>query len=233
MKIQVNADWYTGVSIHGTQTYIDKVPDICPICLNGCAPRHFSGWLEQGRLQKVFGCTRSDCQSLFIAYYNYAGDTKIQFENRIYEYVNIAPISIEKIEFSEIINKISPQFSEIYNEAKEAEIRELKNICGAGYRKAVEFLIKDYVIKVKEKPEDKIRNKSLGNCIKEDINERRIKQCVERAVWLGNDETHYYRIWETKDIGHLKKLIDLTLFWIESEHLTQEFEEEMPDKKDT
>lgn len=52
---------------------------------------------------------------------------------------------------------------------------------------------------------------------------------ASRAVWLGNDETHYTRKWEDKDINDLKSIIELTLHWIESEIRTQKLLEDMPE----
>jgi hypothetical protein len=47
----------------------------------------------------------------------------------------------------------------------------------------------------------------------------RVKQ-VAASGWLGNDETHYLRKWETKELTDLKKLIQLTVHWIQMERLT-------------
>jgi hypothetical protein len=52
-----------------------------------------------------------------------------------------------------------------------------------------------------------------------------------RAAWLGNDETHYGRKWEGKDLTDLKKLISLTLNWIQAEELTQDVIADMPEGK--
>jgi hypothetical protein len=41
---------------------------------------------------------------------------------------------------------------------------------------------------------------------------------------LGNDELHYVRKWENKDINDLKKLIDATLHYISLEKLKESFE---------
>jgi len=49
-----------------------------------------------------------------------------------------------------------------------------------------------------------------------------------RAVWLGNDETHYLRKWEQKDLTDLKNLIGLTVHWIEMEELTETVMKDMP-----
>lgn len=69
----------------------------------------------------------------------------------------------------------------------------------------------------------------LGNCIKSYVDDSRIKTVAQRAVWLGNDETHYIRKWEGKNLNDLKKLIELTVHWIEMERLTESFKEEMPE----
>ncbi|MCM3743240.1 DUF4145 domain-containing protein [Sporosarcina luteola] len=123
-------------------------------------------------------------------------------------------------EFSQEINEISLEFSKIYNQALEAERRGLDQIAGIGFRKSLEFLVKDYLINFKSKEKESIEGKLLGKCITEDVSDENVKEIAKRAVWLGNDETHYIRKWEGKDIKDLKILIDLTLYWIQSEILT-------------
>ena len=54
---------------------------------------------------------------------------------------------------------------------------------------------------------------------------------LKRAVWLGNDETHYVRKWEDKDISDLKRLIKLTVNWIENNLLTQDYMSTMEEKR--
>lgn len=51
---------------------------------------------------------------------------------------------------------------------------------------------------------------------------------AKRAVWLGNDETHYVRIWTEHDVKSLKMLIDLTIHWIDADALSDQFELIMP-----
>jgi len=64
--------------------------------------------------------------------------------------------------------------------------------------------------------------------IREYVGSDQLKAVAERAAWLGNDETHYKRRWEDKDLTHLKTLVDLTIYWIEAEITTAEFIESMP-----
>jgi hypothetical protein len=59
----------------------------------------------------------------------------------------------------------------------------------------------------------------------------RVKQMARRAAWLGNDETHYSRKWEDKDLHDLKKVLELTMDWISMEELTKSVIAEMPEGK--
>lgn len=234
MDIKINAQFFDGTSFRSDYFTVNKLPDECPLCHRNIEAIHMDGWIIKPELQKVFRCPKQVCQKLFIAYYkvdpDYADIKDLKQRQYLFEYV--APLEFEKRSFPEIINTISSQFSEIYNEAKEAEERGMKNICGAGYRKAIEFLIKDYLINVKKKPSGDIKTTFLGKCIKEYIDDGNIKKCAKRAVWIGNDETHYIRKWEDKDLQDLKDLIDVTLFWIESEYKTEGYTIDMPDAQE-
>ena len=57
-----------------------------------------------------------------------------------------------------------------------------------------------------------------------------MKECAKRAAWLGNDETHYTRKWEDKDVKDLKLLVHLTVNWIDNVLLTQKYISEMDAK---
>lgn len=88
-------------------------------------------------------------------------------------------------------------------------------ICGVGYRKALEYLVKDYIISEHPTEADAVKGiHSITRCINEYINDSDIKEMAERAIWLGTDETHYVKRWENKDIQDLKNLIGLTVLFI-------------------
>jgi hypothetical protein len=126
-------------------------------------------------------------------------------------------------EFAEDIKALSPDFVKILAQSKTAEAYKLDQVCGVGYRKALEFLIKDYCISLFPARADEIKSKFLGTCIKEFVDDEKVRACAEFAAWLGNDETHYVRKWEDKDIEDLKTLIALTVNWIESSVLTKKY----------
>ncbi|RKR08276.1 uncharacterized protein DUF4145 [Flavobacterium sp. 81] len=168
-------------------------------------------------------CPNEQCSLTFIAYYSHIGGASFVYTGKTTQGSLIGKV------FSQTIIDISLAFNIIYNQAFTAEQQGLDEICGVGYRKALEFLIKEYAIKNNPEKKDAIEKKLLGSCIAEHVDDTRIKAVAKRAVWLGNDETHYIKKWEGKNLEDLKKLIELTVHWIEMEVLSKSFEEEMPE----
>lgn len=125
------------------------------------------------------------------------------------------------------IEDVSPAFINIYSQAVMAESLNLDELNGIGYRKAIEFLIKDYLCSKYPDKADEIKGKFLSRCIKDHVDDPKIKDCAEMAVWLGNDETHYVRKWKDRDMDDLKMLMQLTLYWISSELLTEKYKPSM------
>ena len=202
---------------YGQYSDIDRVSIECPFCHSRITPDYL--FYHQGSLFAL--CSNSNCGKHLILTRDFRG-----------QYTIVAPNSLPSIKFfSEIIKEISPSFDKIYNQAFYAEQLSLDQICGVGYRKALEFLIKDYLVSSLESDEEKeaIKKKPLSICIQEDISDNRIKQVAKRATWLGNDETHYVRKWEDKDVSNLKDLINLTIRWMENEIETNRILEDMPD----
>ena len=179
-----------------------------------------------GRLERVFRCPRQTCEQFFIGrYYQRNRHTGIYY---LAECVPHEPVNTG---FHNVITEVSPSFCEIYNEASKAEQYGLKLVAGAGYRKSLEFLIKDYLIRLKPEDEEAIKKQPLAACIKERVPNQNVVTTATRAAWLGNDEIHYERKWEGKDVDDLKILIQLTVRWIEMEELTKQTAEEMPEPK--
>jgi hypothetical protein len=207
----VDVPFYENGKFVGTS--IENASMECPFCGITMIPEyHFCIYNEDVCSLDVFSqCTNASCEKTFITEFFEGTDAAV--------FDSVKPLGMPfKKEFSDILNDLSPNFIEIYNQSYVAEQLGLNHVCGVGYRKALEFLIKDYLMSMN--PEEKhegIKIKFLGNCIKDDIDNANIKKVAVRAVWLGNDETHYIRKWENKDISDLKTLIGLTIHYIESE----------------
>jgi len=75
---------------------------------------------------------------------------------------------------------------------------------------------------------DEIKRQALAICIRERVSNSNIVTTATRAAWLGNDEVHYQRKWEDKDVQDLKRFIALTVHWIQMEELTKKAAEDMP-----
>ena len=207
---------YNVESSNGSYCSIYVRPVTCPACGTKMVPEYLYHDHITGAI--LCRCQVSTCESNFII--RELGGNHCIMGNH--------PLSSER--FSDIINSISPMFVTIYNEAYAAEQMSLMEICGVGYRKALEFLIKDYVIEGKDSDmAESIKESRLMQCIDIYVTDNNVKNVSKRAVWLGNDETHYIRKWEEKDVQDLKGLIRLTIRWIEQEKETANILLDMPE----
>ncbi len=220
----------------GLACVIDKYPDFCPVCHTAVEVKPLGTMIlrkdadEHDYVEMVFRCPRQDCDHFFIARYKSIGGTGApRPELALCDVVPRTPLDPQ---FPDTIEKMSPRFVRIYTQASEAASRQLDEIAGVGYRKALEFLIKDYLIHSTddEEQQDKYKQTALANCIKDHVSDPKVKLCASRAVWLGNDETHYERKWNDQDLRDLKILLQLATNWIDSELLTQHYGETMPPK---
>jgi hypothetical protein len=208
----------------------DKNPDHCPVCHRGIQPT-IPNWnhLSQNgaTLERAFICPFDSCNHIFLARYHRhpnSGDFCLR---------ECLPTEPRNYSQPTELREISPDFCSIYNEAHKAEALGLLLISGPGYRKALEFLVKDYLTSLQTTDEAKkeIADWALMAVVKKYVTDKRMLTTAERATWLGNDETHYIRKWEDKDLADMKKLIQLTCYWIQSEHLTNTALLEMPQGK--
>jgi hypothetical protein len=198
-------------------------PDECPICHFKLNPLYrMTAFLEtENQVETIFQCTNEDCQHLFIARYDK------NTNDGYYYFKRSSPTMPKKSNYSKEIKEISPTFCEIMDQVSYAEINNLTLITGIGLRKAIEFLVKDFLIFNYPGKSEIIKNTYLGKCIDEYIDDINLKACIKRATWLANDETHYIRKWEEHDIDDLKILIRLSINWIENVLLTKKYMKEM------
>jgi hypothetical protein len=221
--------------VEGSNWPFDTAPNECPICHHGIDPRFLVGMVRVAELmgtaivELVFQCPRSKCLHAFIG--RYEG----QYDRNTSSYFMLlrstTPYNPPPPKHSEEVSTLSPQFVAVFSEAAAAESWNLKEVAGCGYRKALEFLVKDYCIAQHPSKVDVIKAKFLGKVIDEHIDDANIKACAKRATWLGNDETHYVRLWDDKDIDDLKALIHLTESWINTHLLTKKYMSGMPEKR--
>ncbi len=169
----------------------------------------------------MYQCTKHGCEEGFIGSYTQSAS------NLPHVLRKVAPMTAKHAEFSEVIRGVSSLFCDIYNQAMTAEAYGLTELTGIGLRKALEYLVKDFAIKQVPENEEEVKRAFLGRCIEHYIADENVKICAKRAAWLGNDEAHYTRKWEDKDVTDLKLLIKLTINWIENVLLTKKYADEM------
>lgn len=116
---------------------------------------------------------------------------------------NIEREKVGTFPFCRIIVQISERFCSVFNEAFRTHYLGLYEICGPSYRKALEILIKDYCIFLHPERKETIVKDDLGKCVKENIDSQTVRDIAERAVWLGNDESHYEKRWTSKNVDDL------------------------------
>lgn len=215
------------IRVPDTSVTVDQFPDNCPACDHGISPVYCYSHLfdRSGKvLQVVLRCPRKDCSRLFIARYT---ETNYHYSDTLYLQKYYLLDYVKFSEFPESVNTFSPEFSKIYNQSEVAEKNSLKLICGPGYRKSLEFLVKDYLMATMPEQADDIKKKYLSTAIKM-IEDKNIEACASRAAWLGNDETHYIRKWTDKDISDLKNLIMMVVNWIDLNERSRQYIEAMP-----
>jgi hypothetical protein len=193
-----------------------ELPHECPFCHKMIDPAALYGHKNDQNMEVFMYCP--ECKQAFIGYYSVTSRNQYDYKG-----VTTAGTVVGK-DFTRTIKRVSPSFVTIYNQALFAEQQNLLEICGVGYRKALEILIKDYALIKYPEDKERIERKVLGRAIEEFVDDVRVINVARRASWIGMDEAQYVQRWEGRNLQELKKLIDLTIHWIEMEELTLSFE---------
>ena len=204
---------------------------VCPSCHHALSPqpliayyvKHDGLYKSYFRLHLLCFCAR--CREIFLCEYH--GDYEQATYNALTlvfcRLISATPMTHSPVRFSDDINDLSPGFVETYTQASAAEAEQLLQICGPGYRKSLEFLVKDYLCHKFPEDAEKIRSELLSQRINR-INDHRMKVLAERSTWIGNDETHYVKKREELGLDDMKRFIKAMLSYIESELAFEEAE---------
>lgn len=199
-------DVYVSYRNTNAQICLD-IPNICPHCGKVMKPHIYQGYSEyqsheQGNEVGILAqCTILECKNFFALKYTHTMGKNFYLKNYTYN---------PPVEFSlpENIIKVSEKFVEIYSQSTQAESSGLNQIAGVGYRKSTEFLIKDYAIRNNPDDKEKIEKMFLGKVVDHYLNDfEKLQNLAKASTWIGNDETHYVRRHEDKDIKDMKNFI--------------------------
>ncbi len=154
----------------------------------------------------------SSCDECFISKHNYDED------NDLFTFFSSAPCKFIPLTFSPAICDLSPDFISIYEDSAHAESLGLSTICGMGYRKSLEYLVKDYCISINPTAAEDISKLPLAKCIEQFIDNPKLKALAKASTWLGNDETHYIKKHPEYGIDQLKTFINAFVSLVDLEN---------------
>lgn len=195
-------------------------PDECPLChfaikpvelylrtYTSCDHRNFAAALYLCKHCYQVFTVLSEC---FISSYNWANSFTA-------ECLYIGPRNYQEATVPDNVKELSPRSCKIYNQALYAEQIGLDEIAGMGFRKAVEFLVKDYcLLFLQEAEREHIPDMPLSQCIRKIPNEQ-IRVLASRSAWIGNDEAHYTRKHEDVDSLDMKRFFSAMLSYVSME----------------
>lgn len=133
--------------------------------------------------------------------------------NHEYELMLKREVSPIPTKMDDRIKELSPLYAKVLEQAVKAEKIGLDEICGAGYRRAAEILVKDYACHLHPTKKG-IKGMPALNCVNQHINSPQIMELAEGVFQIGNDQAHYEAKYIGKTLEDLKKLIKLTEKWI-------------------
>ena len=212
MKISKNLE-----NLHSRKSSIIEFEEelICPVCKHAISPIYVTCTLNSEETATVLNYCRA-CKNTFITNYKIQklGKSTAQYDYYNGDILESVPQRFKEEIFDEKVACLSPRFVKIYNQALVAETQGLDEIAGIGYRKSLEFLVKDFAIREHPDDIDNIKTIRLAKCIEKYIDDQRIATLAEKSAWIGNDETHYVRKQEDRDISDMKKFIKAILYFI-------------------
>jgi len=148
-------------------------------------------------------------------------ESGLNFDESLHRTSETIPVKKQNLEnISDDLQNKFPDFYNIYFQAEKAEKENLNQIAGMGYRKSLEFLVTDYLLKypIEGVTDNWLKDPKtfLGNKISKIPNER-MQTLAKATSFLGNDETHYTRRHPEHDIESMKAFIRVLLSEIQNE----------------
>lgn len=215
---------FHAVGGHGHHLVPDlKYPPCCPYCSKVTHLDFVDGYHSMpvddmhSLLVALFSC--ADCRRIFPAYYSAADDS----------FVCTLPDCIFPMQLPDSVVSDYPAFADIVRQAGIAEARGLDSVAGIAYRKALEFLIKDYLLQSSVGNSSAVPDMSVSQCISL-LPDGPLKSLCKRAVWLGNDYAHYKKLFPEYNLADLKTLIQAVAGIIATESVLAAYDSVAPRK---
>lgn len=168
----------------------------------------------------VYRC--SNCNQLFAIWSKcFISELDVSGKKWDCEPIAMYPFNSTGTNYSKDIQKLSSDFVKIYHQAERAEKLGLDDICGMGYRRALEFLVNAYAryknpgVTIKEEM-------PLGKKIETYISDDRIRELAKKAAWIGNDATHIIKKHPDRDTNDIKRFIKAIVAMIDCDYACED-----------
>lgn len=191
-----------------------KKPSVCPHCGFGTdAPLIQKDTFSfNGHYLFSATCTCTACGKYFFFTCEYDSG-KTDYSPIVYPNIAFTPYS------NNILEKISPRFIDMYNQALRSEFHKNIELAAIGYRSALEILVKDYAISELGLNPDEVSSKKLCSAIGTYLNQEELVKTADVVRILGNDYTHYERKYPQHDFELLKGYMEIFLKQIEVQYM--------------
>ena len=222
------------VTLPTSEGYTDvelDLPDVCPNCGIAMRPTLVNYGLSPGYsdVGVIFACP--SCKEIGFSTFRlfckepspWVADLPSAKEKVIVKRIAVYPPKQQPPQIPKEISAHYPEFYKIYAQADRAEQIGLDKIVGMAYRKALENLVKNYLIEIYPANKDDILRELLSSSIAR-IEYSRIQKLAKAASWIGNDETHMVKKNEEWNIADMKKFILALCHLILSEKVSDDIE---------
>ncbi len=191
-----------------------KKPSVCPHCGFGTdAPLVQKDTFSfNGHHLFSATCTCTACGKYFFFACEYDSG-KTDYAPIVYPNIAFTPYS------NNILEKISPRFIDMYNQALQSEFHKNIELAAIGYRSALEILVKDYAISELGLNPEEVSSKKLCSAIGTYLNQEELVKTADVVRILGNDYTHYERKYPQHDFELLKGYMEIFLKQIEVRYM--------------
>lgn len=231
---------YDHVSNSTNGEYVDFTPPrICAHCQHTGIQKEICAFFSaiqqpididtvQDELSVVTACPY--CSGITVSHFTRSDINPDNLENQPFHLKYTTPRiqsgkSFSEYKISPEIKEAFPEFISILQQAMTADYCGLDKLAGMGYRKALEFLVTDYLISlnIKDASKDWLQDPktTLSQKIRHLPNERLVT-LAKATSYIGNDETHYTRQHPEHDIDSIKMFLKAILSDIDNERVYKE-----------
>ncbi len=211
-------------TINGNKIEIE-VNNQCPVCHYGIKPILIKllpayGGEKNNDYLGAFVCPQ--CKRVFTVLY-----TGIEFTpyNTAYYHSSVPYITVDS-SYSPYLPPIPalsevfdiPEFEKfrsVYTDLQFAIAYNIEGLIGVAYRKAIEFLVYEWLVYSTKKTAEEHNKNGLERLILDNFQGEDIADFGQKATWLGNDHAHYLNKHEEYNIADLEELFSYFLSGIE------------------